>query len=130
MQVRQILQRPVRRLANIINGFSTKENRRHPRARIKWSVVLMTDDGLVDGRTQNLSQVGGFIRFSGLPKLRGDFRLVITTKDRLIPLTAELIWSDVNHLQNKSVVSGIGVRFTSISNDDRSFLRGAISQHI
>ena len=130
MHVRQMLYRPVRKLVNIFNRFSTKENRRHPRARIKWSVVLMTDDGLVDGRTQNLSQVGGFIRFSKLPKLSGDFRLVITTKDRLIPLTATLVWSDANHLQNRSAVSGIGVRFTNISSDDRSFLRGAISQYI
>jgi Tfp pilus assembly protein PilZ len=91
---------------------------------------MMIDDGLVDGRTQNLSLKGAFIRCSELPKVNTDFRLVITTKDRLIPVAAELVWSDANHTQDKSAIRGIGVRFTNITNDDRSFLRGAISQHI
>ena len=130
MEVKQRIHRPVTRLARMINGFNTEENRRYPRAKVKWPIVMAADDRLVDGRTQNLSLGGAFIRCSELPTPDSEFRLVITTKDRLIPATAELVWSDVSHSQDKSVVHGMGVRFTRISNDDRSFLRGVLRDHL
>ena len=38
------------------------DNRRHQRARVKWPVVIQTPTGLVDGKAENLSLSGAFIR--------------------------------------------------------------------
>ena len=129
MGVRQLIHRPVARLAMLVGGLTPMEYRRHPRAKIKWPVVMTTSEGLVDGQTQNLSCCGAFIRCARMPNLNDDFRLVITTKERLILVTAEVVWSDVHTAHGKPVFRGLGVRFINILNDDRRFLRRMIANH-
>lgn len=106
------------------------ENRRHARAVIKWPVVTMTPNGLVDGRTENLSLGGAFIRFPEHSNFSHTITMVITAKGRLISLTAELIWVDVRRQGEKSKTSGIGVRFKKIMMNDRQFLHRVINKHL
>ena len=106
------------------------ENRRHARAVIKWPVVTMTPNGLVDGRTENLSLGGAFIRFPEDSNLNHTLSMVITAKGRLISLTAELIWVDTHNQGEKSNSSGIGVRFTKIMMSDRQYLHKVINNHL
>ncbi len=123
--IRQFIPGPVTRLALLISGLGYKENRRYTRARIKWPVVMTTPDGLVDGQTQNLSLGGAFIHCREIPDLQKNFRVVISAKERLILVNAEVIWSN-----GESTSYRIGIRFTNISSNDRIFLSGVISAHI
>ena len=117
------------KLSLLLSGFGFEENRRHRRVRIKWPVVMTASNGLVDGQTQNVSLGGAFIRCPEKPNLEGKFRLVMTTKDRLILVNAEVVWSNGHKAEGKYSQHDMGVRFTNISGNDRTFLSGVISNH-
>ena len=123
------MSRPVARLSVLFSGFGSPENRRHRRARIKWPVVMTTSDGLVDGHTQNVSLGGAFIRCQQEPDVEDNFRLVMSTKDRLVLVNAEIVWSNGRKSEGKSAYHEMGVRFTKLSGNDRTFLSGVISNH-
>ena len=127
--VKQIIHKPVSKLAVLLSGFGSRENRRHRRVKIKWPVVMTTISGLVDGRTHNVSLGGAFIRCPQKPTLEDNFRLVMTTKDRLILVNAEVVWSNGHKSEGKSTHHEMGVRFTKLSSNDRTFLSGVISKH-
>ena len=90
---------------------------------------MTTSNGLADGRTQNVSLGGAFIRCTQKPKLEESFRLVMTAKERLILVNAEVVWSNGSKSEGKSTHHEMGVRFTKLSSNDRSFLSGVISKH-
>jgi hypothetical protein len=90
---------------------------------------MTTSSGLADGRTHNISLGGAFIRCPVKPILEENFRLVMTTKDRLILVNAELVWSNGRESEGKSSQHEMGVRFTKLSSNDRSFLSSVISKH-
>jgi len=127
--VKQFIHRPVAKLSILLSGFGSQENRQHRRVKIKWPVVMTTSNGLVDGKTQNVSLGGAFIRCPEKINLEDRFRLVMTTKDRLILVNAEVVWSNGRKSEGKSAYREIGVRFTNISGNDRTFLSGVISNH-
>lgn len=127
--VKQIIHKPVSKLAVLLSGFGSRDNRRHRRVKVKWPVVMTTNSGLADGRTHNVSLGGAFIRCSEKPKLEENFRLVMTTKDRLILVNAEVVWSNGHKSEGKSTHHEMGVRFTKLSSNDRTFLNGVISKH-
>ena len=127
--VKQFINRPVAKLAVLFSGFGSPENRRHARARIKWPVVMTTSNGLVDGQTHNVSLGGAFIRCPEKPDLEDNFRLVMSTKDRLVLVNAEIVWSNGRKSEGKSAYHEMGIRFTKISGNDRTFLSGVISNH-
>ena len=106
------------------------ENRRHPRAEVKWPVVILTPNGLVDGKTENLGLGGTFIRLSGQLKSDHNLPVVITVKGRFISCTAQVVWSDIPGSAGQNRASGIGVRFTKMMLNDRSFLHYEISNHL
>ena len=127
--VKQIIHKPVSKLAVLLSGFGSRDNRRHRRVKVKWPVVMTTNSGLADGRTHNVSLGGAFIRCSEKPKLEENFRLVMTTKDRLILVNAEVVWSNGHKSEGKSTHHEMGVRFTKLSSNDRTFLNGVISKN-
>jgi hypothetical protein len=70
------------------------ENRSYPRVEISWPVTVVTDDGIVSGRTQNLSLVGTLIHCPEAPELLFNFRLVFRPAERqFLIATAERVWS-------------------------------------
>ena len=104
-----------------------KEKRRHQRARIKWPVVVNSPNGLLDGKTRDLSVGGTYIRCPDMPILDTNFLLVITAEERLILVTAEMVWSDTRNSDGKNISRGMGIRFRSIKSEGRVFLHSAIS---
>ena len=106
------------------------ENRRHLRARVKWHIVIRTPNGLVDGKTENLSLRGAFIRLSGQLDSNQSLPMVIDAKGRFVSCTAQVVWTDNRDLSASSKSLGIGVRFTQMMLNDRQFLHGQISNHL
>ena len=106
------------------------ENRRHTRAKVKWTVSIKAPTGIVDGTTENLSLSGAFIRLSKQLNSSAEMPLVLNAKGRFIPCTAQVVWSEERNLSDQRRFLGIGVRFTSMMLHDREFLYGEISEHI
>jgi hypothetical protein len=106
------------------------DNRRHSRARVRWPVVIQTPTGLVDGKTENLSLSGAFIRLSNELNSNHNLPMVFDAKGRLIPCSAQIVWSEERNLSDQRRFLGIGVRFTRMMLHDREFLYREISNHI
>jgi len=106
------------------------ENRRYPRGRVKWPVVIQTQHGLVDGKTENLSLSGAFIRLSKELNSGYNLPMVLDAKGRFIPSTAQVVWSHERNLHGRRKSLGIGVRFIRMTLHERKFLHGEISNHI
>ena len=106
-----------------------KERRHYPRTKVKLPVVKMVENNLVDGEIEDLSLGGAFIRCSALPNGKDTFHMVISAKGRLISLTGEMVWKDVQKLNNQTTFRGMGVRFQQLLIGDRQFLRDVIAKH-
>lgn len=108
----------------------TMEKRQYPRVEVAWPVTVLTPDGLVIGRTQNLSLVGTLILCPEVPELLYNFRLFFRPAERqLLIATAERVWSRTSS-NGKSMVHAMGVRFTYIPDHDYRLINEAISSHI
>ena len=108
----------------------TMEKRQYPRVEIAWPVTVVTPDGLVIGRTQNLSLVGTLILCPEAPEFLYNFRLFFRPAEReLLIATAERVWSRTS-INGKSMSHAMGVRFTYIPDNDYRLINEAISSHI
>jgi hypothetical protein len=106
-----------------------KEKRQHPRVEISWSATIITSDGLVNCRTENLSAQGTLIRCSTLPDELHAFRLVFKPAERqLILATAERVWSKTIDTDGKTP-HAMGVRFTFMPEHDYQLISEAISNN-
>lgn len=106
-----------------------KDKRQHPRVEISWPATIITDDGLVSCRTENLSPEGTLIRCSEPPGLLDSFRLVFKPAERqLILATAEKVWSK-SFDNNNGTSHTMGVRFTFIPDHDHQLIKGTVSKH-
>jgi hypothetical protein len=108
--------------------LNPKERRHYPRSNIKLPVVLIAGESLVDGEIQDISLGGAFIRCPAMPNPKDSFHMVITSKGRLISITAEVVWSDGHKFKSKAALSGIGVRFRRLLHDDRRFLVNTVAK--
>jgi hypothetical protein len=106
-----------------------EERRNYPRAKIKLPVVKMAGDDLVNGEIQDLSLGGAFIRCPVMVKTKDKFHMVISAKGRLVSIISEVVWQDLNKINGKATMHGMGVRFKQIFSEDRRFLREAIASH-
>lgn len=105
------------------------EKRQHTRAEITWPVTVITHNGPVDGRTQNISRAGTLIRCPEVPDLDDNFRLVFKPAGRQMLLaTGEMVWSDIL-LDDKYAFYAMGVRFTYVPEHDQHVLGKAVSEH-
>jgi hypothetical protein len=106
------------------------EKRQYPRVKIFWPVTLVTESGIISGRTENLSLVGTLIRCSKIPELVCRFRLVFRPAERqLLIVTAEKVWSSTI-VSNNSMSHVMGVRFTYIPDYERRLFANMINHHV
>ena len=104
-----------------------KEKRQCPRVEISWPATIITSDGLVSCRTENLSPEGTLIRCSESPGRLDNFRLVFKPAERqLILATAKKVWSKRSASNNKTS-HAVGVRFTFIPDHDYQKIKGTVS---
>ncbi len=106
-----------------------KERRYYPRTKVTLPVVRMAGNDLVDCEIEDLSLGGAFIRCSVMPNGKDNFHMVISAKGRLISLTGEMVWKDVQKLNKQKWFRGMGVRFSQLLIGDRQFLRDVIAKH-
>ena len=106
------------------------EKRQYPRVEVAWPVTIVTDDGLVIGRTQNLSLVGTLILCPEASELLYNFRLFFRPAERqLLIATAERVWSKAS-INGKGMVHAMGVRFKYIPEHDYQLMSEVISDNI
>ena len=99
------------------------EKRLHPRILVNWPVVILTPKGAIKGETRNISVGGAFIQYSEEADLNGELQIVFEhSKQRSMAVTGRKAWAGNFNIDGKSVFSGVGVRFTEISREDRELI--------
>jgi hypothetical protein len=88
----------------------------------------MAGNDLVDGEIEDLSLGGAFVRCSVMPNGTDNFHMVIGVKGRLISLTGEMVWKDVQKINSQTTLRGMGIRFRQLLTGDRQFLRDVIAK--
>ena len=108
------------------------EMRPFPRAKIKWPVLVKTDESSIDGVTLNLCPDGVFISCPLPLRLNAIFDMVISTPsaERTIEATAEVVWSNRYGPDDEIMPRGMGTRFTDISHEDRRFIAKITLAHL
>ena len=106
-----------------------EEKRQHPRAEIKWPIVLITTKGHIFGQTLDLSLGGALMRSWEKPDLVDGFALIFkpTNRRSFMTVSAERVWATTFRLDSKTTVHVLGVRFTEIFDEDLRFLDTVIS---
>jgi len=104
------------------------EKRKYPRAKVRCPVVLMTSQGSLYGKVQNLSRGGALIRTSKFSTPLSSFPVVVSYRKKSFTAMAELVWSG-NYFEEKAIHHGMGVRFTYIFADGRETIQDIIQDH-
>ena len=99
------------------------EKRLHPRIPVKWPVVILTQKGAIKGETRNISVGGACIEYYEEADLNGELQFVFEhSTQRSMSVTGRKAWAGNFNIDGKSVFSGVGVRFTEISREDRELI--------
>ena len=108
------------------------EKRKHSRVGINWPVIIETDQGSFEGVALNISSGGAFVHSSKVLKLNEVFRMVIyaSPSDRILTVSADVVWSDISSTGGNNPPVGMGVRFLDISNADQDFISNMVLAYL
>ena len=110
----------------------TQERRVYPRAKIKWPVIVKTDEGTMDGVTTDLTPNGVFIHCQKPLRLSVVFEITIKipNSEQTIEAKAEVVWSNRWGPDDEISPRGMGVRFVKISSEARKFIARAAMNNL
>ena len=108
------------------------ERRRYPRAEVLWSVGIITTQQFLTGQIKDISLAGAFICCpeSLKPGEAFEMRFTDSPQGSRIEVRAEMVWSNITLPDDESQRSGMGVRFVTISNENRKVISTLISNHL
>jgi uncharacterized protein (TIGR02266 family) len=105
----------------------SRDRRGYPRAKLKWPVVIQSEEGSTEGVTRNITPDGCFITCRRPLKLNVVFDMAIkipNTKSAM-EAKAEVVWSNIYGPDDEITPRGMGVRFIKISSEARKFIAQA-----
>ena len=101
-----------------------EDKRSYPRAKIKWPIVVESDQGKIDGVTSNLTPDGLFIHCEKPLRINDvvDLTIDIPNSNQTVKARAEVIWSNRYGPDDEISPRGMGVRFIRITSEARKFI--------
>lgn len=100
------------------------ERRNHPRFDLKWPIHILTDDGLIEGETENVGMDGISVCIDQPLRLNETLRMgVMPPGHAMIEFTGKVIWSNLYCVGEEDTTYGVGLCFVEISEDDRHFFQ-------
>ena len=110
----------------------TQERRVYPRAKIKWPVIVKTDNGTMDVVTSDVTPNGVFIHWQKPLRLSVVFEMAIDipNSEHSITAKAEVVWSNRWGPDDEISPRGMGVRFVKIASEARKFIARAAMNNL
>ena len=99
-----------------------EENRRIPKANVRWPVIVERPEGDIEGVITRVTPKGGFVHCAKPPKLNEVFDMTIDAPDNRFLVKAEVIWSNIYGRDDEISPRGMGIRFLKIKSVDRLFI--------
>ena len=87
------------------------DKRIYPRTEVKWSVSGITNNGMMQGETQNISLNGAFICCEKVFPPDEIMLLTVNGPSGPMQVIARVVWSNLRACHAKASPSGIGVKF-------------------
>ncbi len=107
---------------------SWEEKRRHPRLAISWQAFIEMDGQTDNVQLKDISLGGAFVVCAQPLALNDRFKINIRIPNReLLPLNAEVVWSNSNVPADRVVNRGMGIRFIENTETERQRLNEALS---
>jgi hypothetical protein len=105
-----------------------KERRKHPRISVRWPISVITDEGLIEGETRNITPEGVFIHSQERLVENHQYQLIVRLpKHQPIVVRGRLIWSNLDECDDNGLLQGMGFSFVKVSEGDRRYLEKVIS---
>jgi len=96
------------------------EKRKQHRYKIRWPITIYTKKGPIEGESRNITGSGIFIHCQ--EKLSQDeiYRMVIRFPQREpVEVKGRLVWSNLEGVDRKSALAGMGFSFVKFTDEDR-----------
>jgi hypothetical protein len=105
----------------------SRDRRGYPRAKLKWPVVIKTEEGSTEGVTRNITPDGCFITCRRPLKLNVVFDILIKIPNTKITIEAkaEVVWSNIYGPDDEITPRGMGIRFIRLASEARKFIAQA-----
>jgi len=105
------------------------DSRRFPRVKVLWPAVIEKPLKFTFGETKDISLSGAFIHCQNPLKSKEVFQLHFTDSPSSphIKVTAEVVCSSISDPDDESEARGMGVRFVTISDENRKLMFNLIS---
>jgi len=102
----------------------------YPKAEIKWSVIVETNERSIDGVTCQINPNEVFIRCSNPPGLNEvcDIKIIVPDLDRIFEVHGEVVLSNKYGPDDNISPRGMIVRFLDISSKDRQVIAKEVLQ--
>ena len=112
-----------------MNIFDYAEQRKHPRVDVSWSVIMLTPQGDMVGKIENVSYGGAYVSCSTMLSKNDLFTMSIQAPNREpLNVGAKVARIDIPlSPDTEQVPIGLGVRFTHISKKDLQFISDVVS---
>lgn len=88
-----------------------EEKRIHARMKARWPVTIMTDQGLVQGETANLSATGAYVKCRGKFREKDVYWMLIGFDKQSTVINGKALWLDRDAGAETGQVTGLGVQF-------------------
>jgi len=98
-----------------------------PRVRERFPIAILAENGRAEGETRDITVRGMFIHC--LERLRPgeNYRMVIKFPEHPVKLTGQLVWCNLNDIESKEGISGMGLSFLKVADEDRKRITEAIA---
>jgi c-di-GMP-binding flagellar brake protein YcgR len=110
--------------------MAEEENRAYPRAMLKWAVLAKVDGKVIEGVTKDISVSGAYVCCAKPLKLNVVLNMIIKAPDKSLSVKAEVVWSNIYGPDDNINPRGMGVRFLTISGEDRKVIAKAVMQQL
>lgn len=88
-----------------------EEKRIYPRTQVQWSVSGMTNSGMIQGETQNISLNGAFICCKKVLSPNEILLLTVNGPSGPLQVISRVVWSKLHGCDGEANTSGFGVKF-------------------
>lgn len=105
-----------------------KDIGKRPSPKTRRPVVIITDQGVVEGESRRITESGVFLHCKKKLSKNETYRVVITLpQKRAVEVKGQLVWSNLDSIRHKTNFSDVGVCFVKVFEEDRRRLNHAVS---
>lgn len=104
------------------------ERRETSRISVTWPIKVITDKGIVEGESVNITAFGVFLRSRHVLKENETYQMIIKLpKEKQVLLKGKLMWSNLNGEERSEAFANMGFSFVKVAEEDQRLLRALIS---